>query len=63
MICTLDGKKQETGNLTAISSTTTCPEGSGILELGNVFAQLILRPMRIKNQLHKNPNIAQLQDS
>ena len=35
-------------------------EASGILELGNVwvFDQLIHRPMRTKNQLYKNPNIA-----
>ena len=35
-------------------------EVSGILELGNVwfFVQLIHRPMRTKNQLYKNPNIA-----
>ena len=40
-------------------------EVSGILELGNVwvFVQLIHRPMRTKNQLYKNPNIARLQDS
>ena len=40
-------------------------EVSGILELGNVgvFVQLIHRPMRTKNQLYKNPNIAKLQDS
>ena len=36
------------------------PEVSGILELGNVwvFVQLIHRPMRTKNQLYKNSNIA-----
>ena len=35
-------------------------EVSGILELSNVWVvvQLILRPMRTKNQLYKNPNSA-----
>ena len=35
-------------------------EVSEIFELDNVwvFIQLIHRPMRIKNQLHKNPSIA-----
>ena len=43
----------------------TGTEVSGILELGNVWAfdQLIFRTMRTKNQLNKNQNIAQLQDS
>ena len=41
------------------------PEVSGILELGNVwvFVQLIHRPMMTKNQLLKNPYIAQLETS
>ena len=36
------------------------PELIGSLKLGNVwvFVQLIHRPMRAKNQLYKNPNIA-----
>ena len=40
--------------------TESLAEVSGILESGNVwvFVQLIHRPIRTKNQLYKNPNIA-----
>ena len=44
---------------------TLLTEVSGILELGNVwvFVQLLFGPHWPMNQLNKNPNIAQLQDS
>ena len=49
----------------AISANVFGPEVSGILESGNVwvFVQLIFGPLWPMNQVNKNPNIDELQDS
>ena len=51
--------------ISIFSSFVFRPEVTGILELGNVgvFVQLFFGPHLPMNQLNKNPNISQLQDS